>query len=98
MIKECQLRVTPQTAAEGDRLRLYVAKQEGIDVRTITEVRVLRKSIDARQRNIAVNLKLRVYIGEGPQEPASNPADDPCVARTSGRVSVTSPQFRACKR
>ena len=70
MIKECQLRVTPQTAAEGDRLRLYVAKQEGIDVRTITEVRVLRKSIDARQRNIAVNLKLRVYIGEEPQEPA----------------------------
>ena len=74
------MRVTPQTAAEGDRLRLYVAKQEGIDVRTITEVRVLRKSIDARQRNIAVNLKLRVYIGEEPQEPAFIPIDYPCVA------------------
>ena len=88
MIKECQLRVTPQTAAEGDRLRLYVAKQEGIDVRTITEVRVLRKSIDARQRNIAVNLKLRVYIGEEPQEPAFIPIDYPCVAGAKRVVVV----------
>ena len=41
--------------------------EQGIDQRTINSVRVLKKSIDARQRTIFVNLKIRVYINEVPQ-------------------------------
>jgi len=37
-------------------------------VRTIYGVRILKRSIDARQRQIYVNLKVRVYINEQPQD------------------------------
>lgn len=52
MIKEFQLRVLPQVAASDQHIKDYLAKEEGLDVRTINAVRVLRRSIDARQRTI----------------------------------------------
>ena len=68
MIKELLVRVLPQVAANEQSLRDYLAEEEGIDVRTITSVRILRRSIDARQRTIFVNLKVRVYINEMPAD------------------------------
>lgn len=68
MIQEYQLRVTPDTAANEQRLRKHVAEEYGFDERTITAVRVLRRSIDARQRQIIVNLKVRAFINEQPTD------------------------------
>ena len=67
MVKEYQVRVLPQVAANEQALRSYVAEAYGFDVRTVTAIRILRRSIDARQRTIVVNLKIRVYINEQPQ-------------------------------
>ena len=55
-------------AAQEDRLKAYLADEQGIDVRTIFGVRILKRSIDARQRQIYVNLKVRVYVNELPQD------------------------------
>lgn len=66
MINEYQIRVAPQTAATEQNIIEYVAKEQGIDVRTITALRVVKRSIDARQRNIFVNLKVQVYVNEMP--------------------------------
>ena len=66
MIKELQIRVRPEIAAQEDRLKAYLADEEGLDVRTITGVRILKRSIDARQRQIFVNLKVRTYVNEQP--------------------------------
>ena len=68
MIKELQLRVEPQFAYNEQVLKETVSRQCGLDVRTITitAVRTLKKSIDARQRTIFVNLTLRVFINEQP--------------------------------
>ncbi len=60
----------PHEAATDRGLKERVAKEMAIDARTITHIRVLRRSIDARQRTIYVNLKLRVYINEEPQDDA----------------------------
>lgn len=60
----------PHEAATDRGLKERVAKELAIDARTITHIRVLRRSIDARQRTIYVNLKLRVYINEEPQDDA----------------------------
>ena len=60
MIEEYQLRVLPETAANEQALRRYVAREKGKDERTLTAIRVLKRSIDARQRTIFVNLKVRV--------------------------------------
>lgn len=68
MIEEYQLRVLPETAANEQALRRYVAREKGKDERTLTAIRVLKRSIDARQRTIFVNLKLRVYVNEQPED------------------------------
>ena len=67
MTNEYQIRVQPHVAANEQALRSYLADEYGFDVRTVTAVRILRRSIDARQRTIFVNLKVRVYINEQPQ-------------------------------
>ena len=68
MIQECQIRVLPQQAASEEAIAAYIAREKGWDVRTINHVRVLKRSIDARQRTIFVNLKVRLYINELPQD------------------------------
>ena len=68
MTNEYQIRVVPEVAAQEDRLKAYLADEQGIDVRTIFGVRILKRSIDARQRQIYVNLKVRVYVNELPQD------------------------------
>ena len=70
MTSEYDFRVLPQVAANEQSLRQYIAEEKGLDVRTITHLRILRKSIDARQRTIFVNLKVRVYINEMPEDDA----------------------------
>ncbi len=67
-LNEYQIRVTPDVAAQEDRLKAWIAEDQGIDVRTIFGTRILKRSIDARQRQIYVNLKVRVYINEQPHE------------------------------
>ena len=68
MTNEYQIRVVPQVAAQEDRLKMWIADEQGIDVRTINHVRILKRSIDARQRQIFVNLKVRVYLNEQPHD------------------------------
>ena len=68
MTNEYQIRVAPEVAAQEDRLKAYLADEQGIDVRTIYGVRILKRSIDARQRQIYVNLKVRVYVNEQPHD------------------------------
>ena len=66
MEKELQLRITPKDAYNEQSIRRYVAREQGWDERTITCVRTLKRSIDARQREIYVNLTVRVFINEQP--------------------------------
>lgn len=68
MTNEYQIRVKPEVAAQEDRLKMWIAEEQGIDVRTIYGIRILKRSIDARQRQIYVNLKVRVYINEQPAD------------------------------
>ena len=68
MIKEYQIRVRPEVAAQEDRLKAYLADEDGLDARTINGIRILKRSIDARQRQIFVNLKVRAYINEMPAD------------------------------
>ena len=71
MTDEYQIRVVPEVAAQEDRLKSWLADEYGFDVRTIQGVRILKRSIDARQRQIYVNLKVRVYVNELPHDDAS---------------------------
>lgn len=69
MIKELQLRILPEEAVNEQSLRQVVARETGEAPKNIRAVRVLKRSIDARQRTIFVNVKLRVFMNEMPSEP-----------------------------
>lgn len=68
MIEEYQIRILPEQAASEEGIKRYLSKEKGIDVQTLNQVRVLKRSIDARQRTIYVNLKVRAYINEFAQD------------------------------
>jgi len=68
MIQEYQIRVLPEQAANEQSIKLFISKDKGLDARTIKAIRVLKRSIDARQRTIYVNLKVRLYINEIPND------------------------------
>lgn len=68
MTQELQLRILPEQAASEQNIKQYVAREKGLDVRTIQAVRTLKRSIDARQRTIYVNLTVRLYINELPTD------------------------------
>lgn len=64
MQKQLNLRVTPDIAFCEKHLRLRVAREVGCTPDSLTAMRVCRRSIDARQRTIYVNLTLDLYIDE----------------------------------
>ena len=66
MIKELQLRVLPKVAASEQELKKYISVEYGINEREVKAIRVLKRSIDARQRTVLFNLKVAVYINENP--------------------------------
>jgi hypothetical protein len=65
MTRELNLRILPQEAYNEQSIMAYLLQKEGIKAQAI---RVLKRSIDARQRTIYVNLTVRVYINEEPEE------------------------------
>ena len=85
MTQEYQIRVSPQVASQEEQIKRYIAEEYGFDVRTVTGVRILKRSIDARQRMIFVNLKVRVYVNEMPADDAYVHTDYPNV---EGRQQV----------
>ena len=88
MTQEYQIRVQPHVAANEQALRSFLADEYGFDVRTLTAVRILRRSIDARQRTIFVNLKVRVYINEQPQDDEFVHTDYPDVSASPQVIVV----------
>ncbi len=73
MIKEFQIRVLPQVAASEQSIIAYLGRDKGIDPASVNRARILRRSIDARQRTVFVNLLVRVYINEVPQDDVFTP-------------------------
>lgn len=63
MVHELTLRILPQQAYNEQSIKAYLRQEKGIEAQA---VRVLRRSIDARQRTIYVNLTVRAYVGEEP--------------------------------
>jgi len=64
MVKEIQLRINLVEELKEDILLQKSSKQLGVDQNEISAVKVLRKSIDARKKDIIFNYKVAVYIDE----------------------------------
>ncbi len=66
MTEQLQLRVDPATAASELRLTALASTRLNIDANRIKGIRIIKRSIDARQRNVMINLTLLAYVDEDP--------------------------------
>jgi len=64
MVKEIQLRVNLIEERKENILFFKASKKLNLDTNEISAVKVLRKSIDARKKEIIFNYKVAVYIDE----------------------------------
>jgi hypothetical protein len=68
MIKQINIAVTPAEANDSHRVKEKAAREVGFPVEEISHVQQVRKSIDARKKNVVIRLRLDVYINENPPE------------------------------
>lgn len=84
MIKELKIRVLPQQASSEQNMARAVSQECAVSLPSIKAIRVLKRSIDARQRQVMINLQLKVYIDE-------IPTDDEYIHTFYGDVSDKDP-------
>ena len=88
MVKDIDIRVFPKVAALDNELKLYIERECGINAKSINAIRVLKRSIDARKSTIFVNLRVRVYCGEEPQNDAFERREYQDVSKCRSAVVV----------
>ena len=88
MLRQLNLRVQPHVAADEQKLIRTAASELASDARTICGLRIRRRSIDARQRQIYINLSLDLFINEMPPRLDFEPIDYPDVSRAPRVVVV----------
>ncbi len=62
MPQELNLQVSPEIASNESLLYDYVSKTVRVSTKLVHKVVILKRSIDARQKSIKVNLKVSVYL------------------------------------
>jgi len=85
MIKKISFTVSPSTAADSVQLKARTANELGISPSQLQALRIVHRSIDARQRDIKINLTIDAYIGEEPPATEFQKTEYPDV---SGRPTV----------
>ena len=73
MIKEISIRVLPQQAASETALKGFLAREFALNPKDIQAVRILKRSIDARKRQVIINLTVRIYLNELPPNDIFSP-------------------------
>ena len=64
MIKTVQIQVSPEQAQKKVLLKKKVSNDFNISKEDIKHIEIIKRSIDARQRKIKINLKLDIYINQ----------------------------------
>jgi uncharacterized protein len=68
MQKDISLKVTPRDASDLERIKKHASAQEQIVPERIHSLQIIRRSTDARQRQVWINLGVRLYIDEDAPE------------------------------
>ena len=61
MQQEFQIQVSPEVAQSDAQLKKRIAQKEHFNIDDIKHIEILKRSIDARQRNVKINLRIKVY-------------------------------------
>jgi uncharacterized FAD-dependent dehydrogenase len=68
MIQDFSLHVLPHQASDTETIKHILILEKALSLESIWGLRILKRSIDARQRTIYINLKVRVYLNEKPED------------------------------
>jgi uncharacterized FAD-dependent dehydrogenase len=85
MIREIQLQVLPHQAENTEVLKELISKKLNIEFSEINHIEIVKRSIDARQRIIKINLRLNVFIQ---QEFKKKEEDFPIYKNVEGKEEV----------
>jgi len=73
MGKQVQINLNPAAAADETIIRKIASSLAGIDQSAVTSLRVIKRSVDARKKNIRVNLTVEIFSGEDSAKPLITP-------------------------
>lgn len=73
MIKNIKIRVRPEVWADPEKLEAEIAQLNAISRKALKGIRTLHRSIDARQRQVMIQLDVDVYINEMPPKELFTP-------------------------
>lgn len=88
MQTELQLILTPEQSFKEELLYQEVAKRLTVDVKKISAIRILRKSIDSRSSQPKINLSVRVFYNEKKPEKFNIHLDYPFVGNEKPVIVV----------
>ena len=69
MIEDIALDLSPEIAFTPAKLKKKISESKGLRVDELHSYRILRRSIDARKKNIKVNLRIRIAYGKDKEIP-----------------------------
>ena len=73
MIKQVAINLNPAAAADEAAIRKIPASMAGVDQSEISSLRILKRSVDARKKNIRVNLTVEIFTGQDSEIPVISP-------------------------
>jgi uncharacterized protein len=71
-VKQVQINLNPAAAADEAEVRKIAASLAGYDPSEISAIRITKRSVDSRKKNIRVNLTVEVFSGKDPDIPSIN--------------------------
>ena len=69
MVKQVRINLNPAAAADEAAIRKIAATLAGIDQAEISSLRILKRSVDARKKNIRVELTVEIFTGQDSEIP-----------------------------
>ena len=88
MTKEIDISVAPQLTTDDNHLKEKVASLLQLNVSEVSFVKILKRSVDARSKNIKIHLKVLVYINESAPENTIPLIEYPDVSKKSPVIII----------
>lgn len=88
MRTEINLVLSPEDASSENEIKHAVAQQLFSTAESISHIKILKRSVDARSRNIKINLRLEICINEPPPFPQNYKIDYPDVHKGNPVIVV----------
>ena len=88
MVKQIQINLSPAAAADDEAIKKISTSLSGTDQSEISLIRVVKRSVDARKKNIRINLTVEVISGRDSAKSVINPFMPVDVSQKRGVIIV----------